>query len=248
VSVHRAAEAFGAAAEVYDRARPEYPDEAVDWLARTLDLRAGRTVLDLAAGTGKLTRALARTRARVVAVEPAEGMLDLLRATAPGVEAFAGTAEEIPLGDGSVDAVTVAQAFHWFADERALAEIHRVLGVGGRLALLWNRRDLDAPAHAELDRMFKPYEGDTPRHRHGTWRAVMDATERFSPVASVEFPFEQRVDLGGYVERAASTSFIAALPGAERARLLAEVEAVGRRIGEPIVLPYIAELFAYEAC
>jgi SAM-dependent methyltransferase len=241
MSVHRAAEAFGAAAQVYDRARPDYPDEAVDWLARTLDLGPGRAVLDLAAGTGKLTRALARTRARVVAVEPSKGM----RAMVPG--AIAGTAEDIPLDDGSVDAVTVAQAFHWFANDAALGEIHRVLRRGGRLALLWNRRDLEAPAHAELDRMFKRYEGDVPRHRHGQWRAVMEATDLFAPVASAEFDFEQHHDLAGYVERAASTSFIAALPDAERARLLTEVEAVGRRMCEPIVLPYTAELFAYEA-
>ena len=241
MSVHRSAEAFGDAAAAYDRGRPDYPPDAVDWLARTLDLAPGRTVVDLAAGTGKMTRALARTRARVVAVEPSDGMRALIAG-----EALAGTAEEIPLGDGSADAVCVAQAFHWFANERALREIHRVLRPDGRLALVWNRRDLSAPAHAELDRMFAPYQGDTPRHRHGTWRAAMEATDLFAPLGSFEVAFDQRHDVAGYVERAASTSFIAALPDAERERLLAEVEAIGRRLGEPIVLPYVSELFAYE--
>jgi ubiquinone/menaquinone biosynthesis C-methylase UbiE len=243
MSVHRAARAFGAAAAAYDRARPDYPPEAVAWLVRRLELGPGRTVVDLAAGTGKLTRPLARTRARVIAVEPAAGMRALLPS---GVEALAGTAEAIPLGDAGADAIAVAQAFHWFANEEALAEMHRVLRPGGRLALVWNRRDLSAPAHAELDRLFAPYQGDVPRHRHGTWREAMETTERFAASATREFPFEQSHDVAGYVERAASTSFIAALPDAERAALLAEVEAIGRRLGEPVVLPYVSELFTYE--
>jgi ubiquinone/menaquinone biosynthesis C-methylase UbiE len=243
--VHRAARAFGDAAAAYDRARPDYPPEAVDWLVRALELGPGRTVVDLAAGTGKLTRPLARTRARVIAVEPAAGMLERLRAAVPEAEALAGTAEAIPLGDDSADALTVAQAFHWFANEEALAEVQRVLRPGGRLALVWNRRDLSAPAHAELERIFAPYQGDVPRHRHGTWRAAMEATERFAPLVEAEFAFERRHDVDGFVERAASTSFIAALPDDERERLLAEVAAVGRRLGEPIVLPYVSELFAY---
>jgi ubiquinone/menaquinone biosynthesis C-methylase UbiE len=242
MSVHRAARAFGDAAAAYDRARPEYPPAAVDWLVRALELGPGRTVVDLAAGTGKLTRPLARTRARVIAVEPAAGMRALLPA---GVEALDGTAEAMPLAEASADAITVAQAFHWFASDSALAEMQRVLRPGGRLALVWNRRDLTAPAHAELDRLFAPYQGNVPRHRHGTWRAVMDATERFDALATAEFAFEQRHDVAGYVERAASTSFIAALPDAERERLLAEAEAIGRRLGEPVVLPYVSELFAY---
>jgi SAM-dependent methyltransferase len=245
MSVHRSARAFGEAADVYDRARPDYPLEAVDWLVRALDLRAGRTVLDLAAGTGKLTRALARTRARVIAVEPAAGMLERLRAWVPEAEALDGTAEAIPLADGSADAVTVAQAFHWFANEDALAEIHRVLRPGGRLALVWNRGDLAAPAHAEIDRLFAPHRGDTPRRGHGTWRAAMGATDLFEPFGSAELEFEHRHDLAGFVEQAASISYIAALPEGERGAVLAEAEAIGRRLGEPIVLPYVCELFGY---
>jgi len=134
LSVHPIAEAFDRAADVYDRVRPEYPDEAVDWLVETLGLGPGKTVVDLAAGTGKLTKALlARARARVVAVEPAASMLARLREVAPGAEGRSGTAETIPLEDATADAITVAQAFHWFANDRALAEIHRVLRPGGRL-------------------------------------------------------------------------------------------------------------------
>jgi SAM-dependent methyltransferase len=202
-------------------------------------------VLDLAAGTGKLTAALACTRARVVAVEPSAGMLERLRARAPQADAREGTAESIPLPDAAVDSVTVAQAFHWFATDAALAEIQRVLKPAGRLALVWNRRDLTAKPHIEIERIVDARRGDTPSHRHGVWRATMEATERFAPLAEAELRFEQQVDPRGLVERVTSISFIAALPEAERRAVAAEVEAAAERLGEPIVLPYVTELFAY---
>jgi ubiquinone/menaquinone biosynthesis C-methylase UbiE len=245
VSVHPSARAFGDAAAAYDRARPEYPPAAVGWLVGELGLGEGSTVVDLAAGTGKLTVVLARTRARVVAIEPAAGMLERLRAALPGVEAHEAPAEAIPLPDGCADAVTVAQAFHWFATEDALAEMQRVLRPGGRLALVWNRRDLSDPVQAELDAILAPHQGDVPRHRHGTWRTTMEATQRFEPVAAREVAFEQRLDLEGLVERVLSTSFMAALPEPERTAVRGQVEAIGRRVGEPIALPYVSELSVY---
>ena len=148
MTVHRSAQAFGGAAELYDRVRPGYPPEAIDWLAQVLDMGM---VVDLAAGTGKLTLPLLAVASRVIAVEPSEGMLAVLRRVAPEAEALAGTAESIPLPDSSADAVVVAQAFHWFDHDAALAEIHRVLKPGGALALVWNRRDLTDPAHAALE-------------------------------------------------------------------------------------------------
>jgi ubiquinone/menaquinone biosynthesis C-methylase UbiE len=245
MTIHREARAFGSAAEAYDRARPAYPDAALDWLARTLELGPGRTVLDLAAGTGKLTTGLARTRARVIAVEPSAGMLDRLRAALPEVEALEGEAEAIPLPDASADAVAVAQAFHWFATDSALAEIQRVLRPGGRLALVWNRRDLADPAQRALDAIFDAYEPDVPRHRHGTWREAMDATARFAPLDTAELRHEQLLDADGVVDRVLSTSFIAALPDAERARVADRTRCVAAEFGDPVVLPYVTELFAY---
>jgi len=120
---------------VYERARPEYPQDAVDWIAQELGLHAGRTVLDVGAGTGKLTRALVETGARVIAVEPGEAMLGQLRHAVPRAEALLGAAENIPLADDSVDALTVGQAFHWFRHDEALPELHRVLRTGGGIAL-----------------------------------------------------------------------------------------------------------------
>jgi SAM-dependent methyltransferase len=127
---------FAAAAAEYERGRPGWPPELLD----ALPLGPDATVLDLAAGTGKLTRVLAERHRRVVAVEPLDELRAELERAAPAAEALAGRAEEIPLADGSVDAVLVAQAFHWFEQDAAVAEIARVLRPGGVLALLWNER------------------------------------------------------------------------------------------------------------
>ncbi len=140
--VHEVAErGFGRAAGEYERGRPGYPPGAVDFLVRELGLAPGRTVLDVGAGTGKLTRLLQPSGARVLALEPVAGMREQLVAAVPGVELVGGTAEAIELSDAAVDAVTSATAFHWFDTEPALREFHRVLAPGGRLALLWNARD-----------------------------------------------------------------------------------------------------------
>jgi SAM-dependent methyltransferase len=131
------ARSFGAVADEYAAHRPGYPDAAIDW---ALGPAPGRRVLDLAAGTGKLTACLVG-RADVVAVEPDPGMLGRLRADLPEIDAREGTAEEIPLPDASVDAVLVGQAIHWFDEERAYPEIARVLRPGGVFAGLWNADD-----------------------------------------------------------------------------------------------------------
>ena len=124
--LHPATRGF-AAADVYERGRPDYPAAAIAKIVERLGLRPGRTVLDLAAGTGKLTRLLAPSGANVIAVEPVHEMRAELERRVPGIAALAGTAERIPLTDGYVDAVTVGQAFHWFDADKALREIHRVL-------------------------------------------------------------------------------------------------------------------------
>jgi SAM-dependent methyltransferase len=128
---------FGSAAAAYERGRPSYPPEAIDWLLP----RTAQKVLDLGAGTGKLTTRLVERGLDVVAVDPISEMLELLRASLPETRALLGTAEEIPLEDNSVDAVLVAQAWHWVDPERAIPEIARVLRPGGRLGLVWNTRD-----------------------------------------------------------------------------------------------------------
>jgi len=128
---------FGSAAGAYERGRPSYPPEAIDWLLP----RDARQVLDLGAGTGKLTARLVQRGLDVVAVDPIPDMLEVLRAALPDTRALLGTAEDIPLPDNSVDTVLVAQAWHWVDPERAIPEVARVLRPGGRLGLVWNTRD-----------------------------------------------------------------------------------------------------------
>jgi len=153
------ARSFELAAEEYEATRPSYPDEVLDLLPVANDA----VVLDLGAGTGKLTRVLARRYARVTAVEPLDGMRGILERVVPGVEALAGSAEQIPLGDASVDAVFAAQAFHWFDHERAVAEIGRVLRPGGILALVWNGPDASRPN--PLPPAYLAYLGELRRER-----------------------------------------------------------------------------------
>ncbi len=146
---------FETVAEQYERNRPPYADEAVAWVAERLGIVPGSRVLDLAAGTGKLTRQLLALGAEVVAVEPGDEMRAVLERVLPDVEALAGVAEAIPLPDASVDAVAVGQAFHWFDHDAALAEIRRVLRPGGGLGLLWNRWDEADPLLAAVDELLR---------------------------------------------------------------------------------------------
>lgn len=128
---------FGAEAAAYERGRPSYPPEAIDWLLPP----GARDVLDLGAGTGKLTTRLAERGLDVVAVDPIAEMLEVLSNALPDTPALLGTAEQIPLPDNSCDAVLVAQAWHWVDPARAVPEVARVLRPGGRLGLVWNTRD-----------------------------------------------------------------------------------------------------------
>jgi SAM-dependent methyltransferase len=128
---------FGSQAAAYERGRPSYPPEAIDWLLP----RGARDVLDLGAGTGKLTTRLAERGLDVIAVDPLAEMLEVLTNSLPDIPALLGTAEQIPLPDNSVDAVLVAQAWHWFNPQRAISEVARVLRPGGGLGLVWNARD-----------------------------------------------------------------------------------------------------------
>jgi len=237
--LHPATRGFELAADVYERGRPDYPAAAIAWLVERLALRPGRTLVDLAAGTGKLTRLLVRSGADVIAVEP----LAAMRALIENARVLEGTAEAMPLPDASADAVTVAQAFHWFRAEEALAEIHRVLRPGGGVALVWNTRDERDPLHAAVSDLLRPLEGDAPRRHKRDWGEVVDASGLFTPTERAAFDHEQLVDEDGFVERFTSISFVAAAPDDARAQVEARLRDLARETGAPIRLPYVTELY-----
>jgi ubiquinone/menaquinone biosynthesis C-methylase UbiE len=197
----------------------------VAWLADRLGLRPGATVVDVGAGTGKLTRDLVPTGARVVAVEPLAEMLEQLAAAVPEAEALAGSAEELPLEDGSADAVVAASAFHWFDPDRALPEIHRVLKPGGALATLGNGRDLSDPFQQQIQEIVGPYL-PAPGSLRG-WVTVLEASPLFGPIERFETTHEQRFDAEGLAERMATVSYVARLPEEEKAEVLARLRALG---------------------
>jgi len=245
--VHEAAaEGFARGAGAYERGRPSYPPEAVCWLAEQLELAPGTRVLDLAAGTGKLTRLLANTGASLIAVEPVAEMRSALAELAPGVDVRAGTAEAIPLPHASVDAVAVAQAFHWFASEQALAEIARVLTPTGRLGLVWNRRDLTLPLQAAISEIIEPHRGSTPSFMTGNWREAFQHTRLFIPAAEHQVPYEQSLTIDQLIDRVLSVSFIAALSPSARDEVEREVRALAQRHDDrPLRLGYVTELYSY---
>jgi SAM-dependent methyltransferase len=240
-----AARGFQQGAAAYERGRPGYPIEAVKWLWTELGLAPGRTVLDVAAGTGKLTRELVPSGATVVAVEPVPAMRAVLERVAPGVCVLEGTAEALPLDDGTVDAVVVAQAFHWFDGPAAVAEFHRVLRTEGRFGLIWNRRLVEEPLHRVVREIIEPYHRDSPSHYRGEWRHPVADSGAFMAAGELEVPSEQVLGADAFVDRFNSISYIAALPAAERASVTRRLRAVADAAGQPLRLGYTTEAYVY---
>lgn len=242
--VHQAAASgFNKAAVAYERGRPSYPLAAVDWLVERTGLTATWVVVDLAAGTGKLTRLLVPTGAQVIAVEPVAGMRRVLAGQVPGVEVIDGTAENILLPPGSVDLVAVGQAFHWFDVSAALAEIHRVLREEGWLALVWNRRLLDEPIHREVSAIVDPHRGTTPsHHEQETWSQPLLGSPLFQHAGERSFENSQHLDEDSLVDRVVSTSFIAALSDEQRADIERAVRELAQRRQGEVTLPYSTDV------
>jgi SAM-dependent methyltransferase len=248
-NVHRsAATGFGRAADSYERSRPDYPIEAVDRLVQELEISRGCSLLDLGAGTGKLTRMLVPTGAWITAVEPVEEMRRTLAGTVPHAHVMGGTAEAIPTADASFEAVVCAQAFHWFDGDRALAEVHRVLKPRGRFALLWNYRDESVDWVRRMTEIIDRHLGDTPSERTGEWRRAFSASDQFGVLNQLRFDHRQELDEAGLEERVASVSYIAALPADERRAVLDEIRELSRSHPDltgrdRFELPYITELY-----
>jgi SAM-dependent methyltransferase len=219
-----AAAGFDREAEVYERARPGYPPDVVDWFADELGIAPGSRVLDLAAGTGKLTRLLAPLGATLVAAEPVPGMREMFVATCPGIPLLAATAEQLPIAAGALDAVTVAQAFHWFDARAALDEFARVLRHGGRVGLVWNARDRSNDLVDGLWSIMDAVEKRAPWRRHDAWHesALVEHAD-FTPLEAREFHHEQLLDPDAVVERFRSVSHVAVLERPQQELVLEQV-------------------------
>jgi SAM-dependent methyltransferase len=244
MAVHPVAQqGFGAPAD-YETARPSYPPDAVDWLRDVLRLDKANRVCDLAAGTGKLTRLLAPSLAGLFAIEPVAGMRATFGALLPDVPVVAGTAEALPIATGTLDAVTVAQAFHWFDFDAAVAELARVLRPGGRLALVWNARDRSVEWVDQVWSIMDRVEKRAPWRDHEHWRdSAQRAMPGFGPLHEAEFRHEQSLAPDDVVRRVASVSHVAVLPDAERAAVLDEVRRVvathpGTAGRDTVAIPY----------
>ena len=212
----------------YEAARPSYPPDAVAWFVEHLRIASGRRVADVAAGTGKLTRLLVPTGAELLAVEPVSGMRATFHRLLPEVAIVAGTAEALPLAAHSFDAMTVAQAWHWFDHKRASAEAGRVLRKGGRLGLVWNARDRTEPWVDEVWSIMDRVEKRAPWRDHENWRdsALHAAMPGFGALHETEFRHAQRITPEGVVQRVASVSHVAVLSEPEREAVLGEVREV----------------------
>ncbi|WP_144796371.1 class I SAM-dependent methyltransferase [Microbacterium paludicola] len=241
----RLAQAFEGVGEDYDRYRPGFPESA----AETILPEPVGAVLDLGAGTGKFTELLIPRASRVVAVEPSRAMLDVLRAKLPRVEALIGGAESIPLPDGGLDAVTVAQAFHWFDRDAACAEIRRVLVPGGVLGLLWNRSDPSCAWDRACHRVAHPAVvtgGDA------TTASAAQELPGFAFRGRHEIRWTERITRDDYVARWLTVSSFLAADEDTRSAMVAEVERIldtdpetdGR---DAFTLPILTDVFVYVA-
>ncbi len=239
--VHGVAEAgFGGAAELYDRSRPSYPADAVEFVASTLGIREGARVCDLAAGTGIFTALVVDRGAQLIACEPVGGMRAVLRARLPRIDIVAGTAEALPFADGSLDAVTIMQALHWFDGPAATNELARVLRPGGRVGFAWNARDRSIDWVDRVWAIMDGVEKRAPWRDHaepGAGQQFGDPngwtqgragtfTVGFGPVHYAAFRHVQPTTPAGVVERVAGVSHVQVLPDHERQAVLDEVRAV----------------------
>lgn len=231
--------------ENYNAARPRYPDEALDYFTMVLNLDRHSHVLDLGAGTGIFTRQLVTRVGRVTAVEPSASMRQTFELESPGVEILEGSDSAIPVADSQVSAVFVAQAFHWFDAARALSEIHRVLTPGGGLGLIWNERDTAVEWIVDLNRAMQwdrrqPYDADVD------FGAIV-ATGPFRAVEKSVFRHRDLLTHAQLRRRVLTTSYITLMERDELKTLLSDVDTVLAPLADPVVVPYVANVYVASA-
>ncbi len=230
---------------LYDEVRPDYPEASITAIVDRFGLDGSSRVLDLGAGTGIFSRQLRDRVGQIIAVEPSSSMRETMLATTPGVTVLDGRDDAIPLEDASVDAVVVAQAFHWFDAPRALAEIHRVLVAGGGLALVWNERDesidwMAALTHAMRWDVHRPYSSNDDVAR------VVE-TGPFENVERRQFAHRQLLTRDQVYRRVLTTSYVSIMDDADQRALLEDVRRVIEPLGEPIDFAYRTDVYTARA-
>ena len=241
---------FGGDMSVYERGRPSYPAEAVQWLVDGLGIGPGRDVVDLAAGTGKFTRLLVPYGSRLTAVDPSAAMRAQFAAAAPDVPILDGRADALPFDDASLDAVTVAQAFHWFDVAAATAELARVIRPGGGFGMIWNERDASVEWVRELNAIFgweRREQFGVPRNieRHWEVEFANSAHPRFGELDRFETSYQQRLDTDTLVLRVLSTSYLASATPQRQAEVSSAVRELVADFPPEFDLPYVT--VAYRA-
>ena len=226
----------------YHRSRPSYHPEIADRVAE----RYGQYgLIELGAGTGIFTRQLVDAGVVVIALEPVISMRTTLSEAVPEADVRVGAAEQIPVADNSADTIVASQSFHWFDYEPALNEITRVLRLGGHLVTVWNVRDESVGWMAAYTDIIDRYSGDTPRFRDMSWRRAINADPRLAPVDEWRVVNPQLTTPHGVVDRALSTSFIAAMTPERQAEVEEQIMALVEPLGPSIEFPYVSQLQAW---
>ena len=233
---------FGAHAEAYDRARPSWPEDVARWFLP----EDARLVVELGAGTGKLTRAVAALGLRVVAVEPDPRMLAVLQES--GLEGLEGSAEAIPLGDGEADAVVAGSSIHWFELDRALPEIHRVLHAGGRFGFGWNHRDARHPTIARMSETIYAARSEGTGWRSRDWQHEVSEAGLFRDIEHELFDHVHELPYEALGDHLLSYATLASLPEPERRRVFAEVTEIldadpSVRDDDRLRLPFVVDAY-----
>ncbi len=245
-----AARGFAADARRYQRGRPGYPAEAIEWALREVGVGRGAAVVELGAGTGKLTSELVARGLQVIAVEPVAHMAAELSVRLPEIQVLRASADATSLPNGWAEAVLAAQSFHWFATREAVQEIRRVLRPRGWLVLLWNRRDQGHPVWQAVTELIEPLRGDEPTHEGDRWRSALSAGSGFGELTHHRFTHRVAASREGLEDRVLSISYVACRPPEVQRRIRAELQSIwsSRLSGlEEVRLPYHTDVFLARA-
>ena len=252
-SLHPAAQkGFSSAAELYQQVRPSYPQNIPLWLQDRLKVTSQAQALDLASGTGKFLPYLQQLTQNIIAVEPVTEMLAQLKQTYPHIKTVQSFSHDIPIESNSIDIVTCAQAFHWFANIETLTEVHRILKKDGFFVLIWNQRDIRVDWVKALAEYLIPLEGDTPRFHSDLWKNVFKKQNLFKPFEEITFTQIQHGTVEQVVSnRLLSTSFIAAMPKAEQQKLKVDFEKIvedytRKSAQDEIDFPYTTYVYIFQ--